>query len=70
MATFVAAFAVFGLAVLGMALGLLLQGRRLRGSCGSSGEACLCSPLAARHCALRRQRAERDAPAVELEDGP
>ena len=70
MATFVAAFAVFGLAVLGMALGLLLQGRRLRGSCGRTGEACLCSPLAARHCALRRERAERDARTAELEAGP
>ena len=69
MATFVAAFAVFGLAVLGMALGLLLQGRRLRGSCGRTGEACLCSPLAARDCALRRERNERDAASAEPEAG-
>ncbi len=56
MATFLAGTAVFGLAVLAMALGLLVQGRRLRGSCGRSGESCLCSPLAARRCALRRER--------------
>jgi hypothetical protein len=61
MATFVAAFAVFALAVGAMALGLLLQGRRLRGTCGRSGEACLCSPLAARSCALRREREEAGA---------
>ena len=70
MVTFAAAVAVFGLAVLGMATGVLLQGRRLRGSCGGSGEACLCSPLAARHCALRRQRAEQKVRSAEPEAGP
>jgi hypothetical protein len=60
MATFVAAAFVFGLAVLAMAVGALVQGRRLRGSCGRTGEACLCSPLAARHCELRRARTERE----------
>ncbi len=59
MATFVAAAVVFGLAVLAMALGVVVQGRRLSGSCGRSGEACLCSPLAARSCPLRRERARR-----------
>jgi len=59
MATFVAAAAVFGLAVVAMAVGVLVQGRRLRGSCGRTGGDCLCSPLAARHCALRRERSER-----------
>lgn len=55
MATFVASAAVFGLVVIGMALGVLVQGKRLRGSCGGSGEACSCSPLAARHCPLRKR---------------
>ena len=56
MATFVAALAVFGLAVLAMALGVLVQGKRLKGSCGGTGESCQCSPLSARHCPLRRER--------------
>jgi hypothetical protein len=59
--TFVASLAVFGLAVLAMAVGALVQGRRLRGSCGGSGEACQCSPLAARHCRLREAREAREA---------
>jgi hypothetical protein len=58
--TFAAALLVFALAVLAMALGVLIDGRRLRGSCGRSGESCVCSPLAARSCALRRTR-ERDS---------
>ena len=37
MATFLAGATVFGLAVLAMTLGLLVQGKRLRGSCGRSG---------------------------------
>lgn len=55
MATFIATVIVFGLAVLAMALGVLLQGRRLQGSCGGTGKACECSPRAARRCELRRQ---------------
>ena len=54
--TALAAFLVFGLATLAMSLGALLQGRRLKGSCGGVGEACSCSPLAARACALRATR--------------
>jgi len=57
--SFLAGLVVFGLAVTGLATGLLLQGRRLRGSCGRTGEDCLCSPLAARRCALRREREAR-----------
>jgi len=53
MATFLASLAVFGLVFGAMSLGVVIQGRRLRGSCGGSGEGCQCSPLAARHCPLR-----------------
>jgi len=56
MASFLASLAVFVLVFLAMSLGVLLQGRRLRGSCGGSGEGCHCSPLAARHCPLRTRR--------------
>ena len=34
MTTFLAAFLVFLLVVLGMALGMIVQGKRLSGSCG------------------------------------
>lgn len=56
MATFIAALAVFGLATSAMALGVIIQGKRLRGSCGGTGKDCECSPLAARDCKLRKLR--------------
>ena len=55
MATFIATLVVFGIVVLGMALGVLIQGKRLQGSCGGAGNDCTCTPLAARRCELRRQ---------------
>ena len=55
MATFIATLVVTGLVVLAMSVGVLVQGKRLQGSCGGSGKACTCSPLAARHCKLREQ---------------
>ena len=56
MATFLATLVIFGLVVLAMSLGVIFQGKRLKGSCGGSGEACECSPLAARECRLRQAR--------------
>lgn len=56
MATFLATTAIFLLVALAMSLGAILQGRRLRGSCGGTGKDCECSPLAARSCSLRKQR--------------
>lgn len=56
MATFLAALVVVGLTVFAMSIGAVAQGRRLRGSCGGSGQDCSCSPLAARNCRLREQR--------------
>ncbi|MBW2245481.1 MAG: hypothetical protein JRH01_26260 [Deltaproteobacteria bacterium] len=61
MATFLAALVVVGLTVFAMSIGAVAQGRRLRGSCGGSGQDCSCSPLAARNCRLRERR---DAGAV------
>ncbi|MCP5056984.1 MAG: hypothetical protein GY937_09705 [bacterium] len=55
MATFLATLVVFGLVTVGMSLGVIVQGKRLKGSCGGTGEACKCSPLAARACKLRRE---------------
>ncbi len=56
METFLATLVVFGIVVLAMSLGAILQGRRLRGSCGGTGKDCECSPLAARECKLRKAR--------------
>ena len=53
LATFLATLLVFGVVVLAMSVGVLVQGKRLKGSCGASGKACSCSPLAARNCPLR-----------------
>ena len=57
LATFLVTLLVFGTVVLAMSVGVLVQGKRLKGSCGSTGEACACSPLAARNCPVRRPEA-------------
>ena len=59
MATFLAAFVIFAVVVSAMALGVIVQGRRLRGSCGGVGQDCTCSALAARACPIRREREAR-----------
>ena len=56
MATFLATLTVFGLAVCAMALGAMIQGKRLKGSCGGTGKACECSALKARSCQMRHAR--------------
>lgn len=61
MATFLAAFALFAVVSLAMSIGVLLQGKRLRGSCGGTGKACECSALKARKCRLREMREMTDA---------
>ena len=53
MATFIATFVIFGLIVFAMSLGVIAQGKKLKGSCGGSGKDCECSPLAARSCTPR-----------------
>ena len=50
MITFLATLGVLLLVVTGMALGVILQGRRLRGSCGLTGDDCTCTALRARLC--------------------
>lgn len=54
MTTFLATLAVFGVAVGAMALGVIIQGKRLRGSCGGVGDSCECSLAQARRCAKRQ----------------
>jgi hypothetical protein len=56
MQTFIAALAVFGIAVVVMSLGVIVQGKRLRGSCGGTGENCHCSSVGAYSCDTRKAR--------------
>ncbi len=58
MTTILATLVIFALVFAAMSIGAILQGRRLRGSCGGTGKDCECSPLAARNCRLREQRSE------------
>ena len=56
MPTFLAALVIFAVVLSAMSIGVILQGRRLKGSCGGLGGACTCSALAARSCPIRRER--------------
>lgn len=59
MDTFLATLLLFAGAMLAMAVGVLLSGRRLKGSCGGTGRACSCDETARAECALAKQNAGR-----------
>ena len=50
MTTFLATLVVVLLCVTGMALGVMIQGKRWRGSCGLTGDDCTCTAIQARLC--------------------
>jgi hypothetical protein len=50
MITFLATLVVVVLTVTGMALGVMIQGKRLRGSCGLTGDDCACTAIRALLC--------------------
>ena len=50
METFIATALLFGLLMAGMAVGLMLRGRSLQGSCGGTGEGCECSEAKRKRC--------------------
>ena len=59
MQTFIATFLVF-IAVMGaMAIGVMVHGRRLQGSCGGTGGECPCDEAAQRECELKRRVAQQ-----------
>lgn len=63
MATFIGAFGLFFVTVLAMASGVLLTGRRLRGSCGGVGSAsCRCGPEKQARCKSTGAKVHADQP--------
>ena len=62
MATFFATFSIIALAMFGMALGVMISGRALKGSCGGTGEGCPCTPAEREEC--RREREAEEARAA------
>lgn len=56
MSTFLATLLVVALVMGGMAIGLA-SGRRLKGSCGGTGDGCPCTPEERRACELKRRAA-------------
>lgn len=58
MQTLLATFLFFCAVMAAMALGVMLQGRRLKGSCGGIGGDCPCDEAAQQECELRRRAAE------------
>lgn len=57
MPTFIATLVVIGLAMLAMAVGVMITGRALKGSCGGTGAGCPCTPAEREEC--RREAEER-----------
>jgi len=57
METFIGTLALFGVAMAAMAVGVIFSNRRLRGSCGGTGEDCSCSAVKREACAARERAA-------------
>ena len=55
MQIFLATALIFGLAMAAMAVGVIFSDRRLKGSCGGTGQKCHCSEEVRRDCALAEQ---------------
>ncbi len=62
METFLATLVLFLLVVGVMALGVVVTGRSLRGSCGGTGEGCECSEERQKACAAKRVEAHEGSP--------
>ena len=57
MQTFLASFLLFAAIMAAMAIGVMVHGRRLRGSCGGLGGDCPCDEAARETCKLKKQAA-------------
>lgn len=55
MMTILISVALFALAMVGMAMGVILSDRKLKGSCGGSGEDCVCEIEKRRACHARKK---------------
>jgi hypothetical protein len=55
MPTVIATLVLFGLVMTAMAIGLIVRGKSLQGSCGGTGEACSCSARKRRACPAAQQ---------------
>ena len=69
MTTFLVTLAVVLLTVAAMALGAIIQGKRLRGSCGLTADDCTCSALQARLCSRGHGPGTAEEGGVELDRG-
>lgn len=56
MQTFLATFLLFGAIMAAMAIGVMVHGRRLKGSCGGVGGECPCDEAAQQDCELKKHR--------------
>ena len=56
MDTLFATLILFAASMLAMAVGAIVSGRRLQGSCGGTGEDCTCDEAAQAACALVKRR--------------
>jgi hypothetical protein len=56
METFLATFLLFGAVMGAMAVGVMVHGRRLKGSCGGPGADCPCDEAARESCEIKRRR--------------
>jgi len=73
MTTFILAIALMGTAMAAMAIGVILSNRRLHGSCGGSGDDCVCEIEKRRACHAQKKmlaaRASREEVNVLLAQG-
>ena len=73
MTTFFLAITLMGLAMAAMAVGVIFSNRRLHGSCGGSGDDCVCEIEKRRACHAQKKmlaaRASRDEVNVLLAQG-
>lgn len=57
MTTLLATIFIFGLLMAAMAVGVMFQGKALKGSCGGTGTGCPCTADEKRACAAKRREA-------------